>query len=89
MLRKTTAPNPGKMLVTFEFPGWLRTAQVSLVGDFNDWNKTRHPMKQSMNNRNWNVTIELDADRSYEFCYLLDGTAWAIDYHADGYVANG
>lgn len=89
MLKKTPASRAGKMLVTFGFPGWMGVGQVNLAGDFNDWSKTQHPMTKSLSDGNWTITLELDANRSYEFCYLLDGHVWANDDHADDYVTNG
>ncbi len=43
MIRKGPAPHPGKMLVTFELPGWTGREQVHLVGDFNSPNQSFHP----------------------------------------------
>ena len=85
MIHKTFAPDEGKILVTFELPGCIWTVQVYLVGDFNLWNPTAHPMRQKKGGT-WTITLELDENRSYEFRYLLDNNEWMNDDHADDYV---
>jgi 1,4-alpha-glucan branching enzyme len=85
VIHKTHARTDGRILVTFELPGSIWAAQVHLVGDFNEWNPTSHPLRQRRGG-DWTITLELPANRRYEFRYLLDGTAWVNDDHADDYV---
>jgi hypothetical protein len=85
MIYKRPAPYEGKLLVTFELPGCIWTAQVNLVGDFNHWDPAAHPMRQKRGG-DWTITLELEANRSYEFRYLLDNREWVNDDHADDYV---
>ncbi len=85
MVQKTPAPEDGKILVTFELPGSIWAAQVHLVGDFNNWNPTAHPLTQRKGG-DWTITVKLEANRRYEFRYLLDGEEWVNDDHADDYV---
>ena len=57
-----------------------------LVGDFNDWSRTAHPLRRE---GEWFSTeLELEPDRTYRYRYLLDGDRWENDWAADGYLPN-
>jgi len=81
--KKTLAKN-GVCKVTFNLPSSIaetaRTAHV--VGDFNDWDPTRHPMKKTKNGK-FSLSLELPGNSEYEFRYLVDGTNWETDWEAD------
>jgi 1,4-alpha-glucan branching enzyme len=53
-----------------------KAAQVALVGDFNSWSQTTHPMKKNKNGM-WEKTVMLDIGR-YEYKFLVDGH-WLSD----------
>jgi 1,4-alpha-glucan branching enzyme len=53
-----------------------QAAQVALVGDFNNWNQTTHPMKKNKNGV-WEKIVMLDIGR-YEYKFLVDGH-WQSD----------
>jgi 1,4-alpha-glucan branching enzyme len=88
MIHKEASKSQGKVFVTFELPSSIWAEKANLVGEFNDWSRTQTPMFQSKIDGAWRVTIELDADRDYQFRYLIDGETWYTDYFADSYVAN-
>jgi 1,4-alpha-glucan branching enzyme len=75
--------------VTFSFPREAAgsAAQVSLVGDFNGWNKDAIPMKK-LKNGGFTATLTLQANKEYHFRYFLDGERWENDWNADKYVPN-
>ncbi len=75
----------GKVRVTFSMPAeiWAKTFHV--VGDFNNWSTTDTPLQRSRDG--WNVSIELEVGRVYEYRYLVDGK-WFNDWNADGYKPN-
>ena len=50
--------------------------EVVLVGDFNNWNHTSHPMKNDQNHM-WRKTIMLPVG-TYEYKFLVDGI-WRLD----------
>lgn len=52
--------------------------EVSLVGDFNDWNPAATPMQLVAENRVWSVTIPLEAGR-YRYAFLVNGDTWLSD----------
>ena len=61
--------------------------RVSLVGDFNQWNKDAVPMKR-LKNGSFTTTVALEPNREYHFRYFLDGERWENDWNADKYVSN-
>jgi len=50
--------------------------EVVLVGDFNNWNSTSHPMKNDQNDI-WSKTVMLPVG-TYEYKFLVDGI-WRLD----------
>jgi hypothetical protein len=52
--------------------------EVSLVGDFNDWNASANPMQLVADNRVWSVTIPLNSGR-YRYAFLVNGDTWLSD----------
>ena len=58
---------------------------VSVVGDFNDWNVYAHRMRK-FSNGDFAITLKLRPGREYEFQYLIDGMKWENDRNADKYV---
>lgn len=57
---------------------------VTLVGEFNDWDNTRTPLKQQKDGT-FVADVELAQGQTYRFRYLLDGQHWANEPEADGY----
>ena len=60
---------------------------VTLVGDFNQWNRDETPM-QKMKNGDFKVTVELACNNAYKFKYLIDHSTWENDWKADEYIPN-
>jgi len=75
--------------VTFSFPREAAgpATQVSLVGDFNAWDKHAIPMKR-LKNGGFTATVTLESNKEYHFRYFLDGDRWENDWNADKYVPN-
>jgi 1,4-alpha-glucan branching enzyme len=73
--------------VTFTLPAGLsKTAEsANLVGDFNDWSITAHPMQRRKNGQ-FATSIDLPVNNEYQFRYLLDGNLWETDQKADEVV---
>jgi 1,4-alpha-glucan branching enzyme len=72
--------------VTFSLPGSSWADAIYLVGDFNNWNETSHPLSLGRD-QDWSITVDLETDREYQFRYRKDGE-WLNDSHADGYSSN-
>ncbi len=58
---------------------------INLAGDFNSWSATDTPLKQGKDG-SFSVTLELPADKEFQFRYLLDGCRWENDWKADKYI---
>jgi hypothetical protein len=70
--------------VTFTLPESLWADTICLVGDFDGWNPSSHPLELQRTG-SWTLTLDLPVGRTYEFYYLRDGQ-WMSDSQADGYV---
>ena len=74
--------------VTFRLPKEAVNGahDINLLGDFNDWDIAKAvPMKASKNGA-YQVSIDLESGKEYQFRYLLDGKTWENDWEADGYA---
>jgi 1,4-alpha-glucan branching enzyme len=58
---------------------------VSLVGDFNHWNATSHPMKKAPDGA-WVITVELHHGH-HRYAFMVDGVL-TLDPHAQGITRN-
>ena len=58
--------------------------KVSIVGSFNEWNEKATPLKK-LKNGTFKGTVDLDAENSYEFKYVVDGD-YVNDTAADSYI---
>lgn len=75
--------------VTFRLPkeAALDAQKVTIVGEFNNWDRDATPMKR-LKNGDWTVTIYLESSRDYRYRYLIDGNRWENDWFADRYEPN-
>ena len=53
-----------------------QAASVSLVGDFNDWDPARSPMKTAQGV--WATVVQLTPGR-YRYAFLVNGVEWRAD----------
>ncbi len=75
--------------VTFRLPKAAvgSAKQVTIVGDFNNWDEETSPMKR-LRNGDFEITLELPPKTEYKFRYLIDSIHWENDWYADKYVPN-
>ena len=59
--------------------------EVSLVGNFNQWNPQANPMKKDKKGM-WKATLPLETGR-YEYRFFTDGN-WENDPSCSSFVAN-
>lgn len=52
--------------------------EVSLVGDFNDWNESATPMAQRSKNGAWSAKVPLSPGR-HVYAFVVDGKKWLVD----------
>lgn len=64
-----------------------KASQVSLVGDFNNWDESAIEMKK-LKSGAFKATVKLETGKEYQFRYLIDGKVWENDWAADKYVPN-
>ena len=88
MINKELGSTAGLARVTFELPATVWADKISLVGEFNDWDRRVTPMTQDRLDESWRATVDLEAGRRYRFRYLLDGTTLLADHQADGCAEN-
>jgi len=63
----------------------LKARKVSLVGDFNEWNPSVHPMKRQPDGA-WMVQVPLHHGH-HHYLFLIDGVP-ALDPRAQGTARN-
>ena len=73
--------------VTFSLPAEAGAESVALCGEFNEWDKEKHPLKRRKDG-SFSTTISLQPGSSYRFRYWVDGEHWENDWAADKYLAN-
>ncbi|MCK5816247.1 MAG: isoamylase early set domain-containing protein [Flavobacteriaceae bacterium] len=71
--------------VTFELAG-IKASEIVVVGDFNKWDNQAAPLKKFKNGK-FKTTVNLAANKSYEFRYIADGV-YMNDNQADSYKLN-
>ena len=87
MLTKTYTKTRRSCRVTFDLPAEVKAQTAHLCGEFNEWDKTAHPMKRRRDG-GFRVTISLKPGASYRFRYLLEGERWENDWAAEAYAPN-
>ena len=71
-MKKTYAKSGNTCRVTFSLPKDVEAKEVALLGEFNEWDPDKHPLKKRKDGR-FSVTVSLPAGKEYRFRYLLDG----------------
>ncbi len=87
MLKKQVLKSKPVTKVTFTLPDSIKAENAFLVGDFNNWDEKATPMKKQKVGT-FAITLELEKGREFQFRYLVNGTEWHNDWHADRYVPN-
>ena len=80
-------PKNGKVQVTFAMPAIDNCDCLYLVGEFNEWNETAHPMQRA-DDGTWSLTLELEPGLDYQYRYRTGGGIWHNDPAADAYAPN-
>ena len=74
--------------ITFSLPAEIVADATSglLLGEFNNWNKEQGFSLKRSKDGSMKTTVELEAGKSYEYRYLLDGGRWVNDLNASSYA---
>ncbi len=56
----------------------LKARQVSLVGDFNQWNPQRHRLHRDGRTARWYITVQLPAGL-HKYAFIVDDSVWTTD----------
>jgi 1,4-alpha-glucan branching enzyme len=87
MLKKSFSKTKPVCKVTFSLP--LEAArggkEVRVLGDFNHWSWEKG-YRMTAGKTEYSVEVELDANREYQFRYLIDNHIWENDWKADRYT---
>ncbi len=81
--RESVPANPDQVRVTFSVPASLWVDSIYLVGDFNEWDRARTPLRKD--EERWSVSLLLERGRAYTYRYLVDLHEWMSDWNADGF----
>ena len=73
VIKSESKPKRRKVIFSLEFPD---AGEVILMGDFNQWNPKKHPMKKNKNG-GWEKTTMLFPG-TYEYRFMVDGQ-WKND----------
>ena len=85
MVKTKLKQKPKRQRVTFSFEA-PKAKKVNLMGDFNEWDVAKHPMKKD-NDGIWRKIVMLSPGR-YEYKFLVDGK-WQNDPQNEQICQNG
>ncbi len=86
MITKHYLKSRNSCKVTFMLPANHPAQSVTIVGDFNHWDRIATPMR--LIEGEYCATVELECGHSYHFRYLIHGKEWKNDETADRYSVN-
>ncbi|MEL6625567.1 MAG: glycoside hydrolase family 13 [Bacteroidota bacterium] len=86
-MKKEFVANKAICKVTFSIPAEavVNAQSVKILGDFNDWDPRKGAEMKKQKDQSFALTMELALGKNYQFRYLVDGTHWINDWHADAY----
>lgn len=88
MITKKYSKTGKSCRVTFKFTPETETVdKVILLGEFNDWGDNGHEMVKRKAGH-YSVSVQLDAEKDYQFRYLINDKDWSNGEGADKFVAN-
>ena len=87
MIRTESIKRGGRVKATFTVPLHIHVNPVAVVGDFNDWSPTAHPLAKRGGVLTASVVVE--SGRRYAFRYLAEDGEWFNDEAAHSYESNG
>ncbi len=86
MIKKTLRKD-GSLHVSFYTEPLPEAKTVHLVGSFNDWDTSDHPMRRLKDGR-FMAMRRFEMNCRHEYRYLVDGETWRNDADAESYTPN-
>lgn len=83
----TKQKKKGKVWVTFTMPAIEDCEGLYLVGDFNEWNETSHPMERADDGA-WSLTLELEPGNTHQYRFITNKGVWLNDPDAEASAPN-
>ena len=74
-----------RVVIEYEAPG---SAQVGIVGDFNEWGRKEVAVKSTKAEGRWVFELDLMPGR-YQYALVVDGKKWVPDPNATGIIPDG
>ncbi len=87
MIRKEKIVRSKNLKVTFTLSKDHPHAPLAVVGDFNSWDASAHPLKRRRDGTH-SASVTLKSGQRYEFRYMCERGQWCNDEAADGYTPN-
>jgi 1,4-alpha-glucan branching enzyme len=88
VIKQSPVKGKHQVKVSFILPSDRVTGKVSVVGDFNGWDPTAHPLRPRSNGTR-SVAVTLPAQRRFAFRYLDESGRWHDDDGAQEFQENG
>ena len=87
MLKRRRISGSNTVKVSFILPADDARLPASVVGEFNEWDRTADPLVRRSNGT-FSAVVPLVADATYRFRYRSEDGTWFNDDNADGYESN-
>jgi 1,4-alpha-glucan branching enzyme len=78
VIKQTTVKGGKQVKVSFILPSDAVDGKVSVVGDFNGWDPTAHPLRLRSNGTR-SAAVTLPRGHRFTFRYLAEGDRWMDD----------
>ncbi len=78
MIKTTKASGDDMVKVTFSLPTGEPAGAVSVVGDFNNWDPSAHPLRPR-SNQTRSASVTVPKGSTLRFRYLAEGGLWFDD----------
>lgn len=88
MIKKQYVKSRDVCKVTFTLPAGISADSASVVGQFNQWDPSVHPMQKMKTTGEWRAVVDLPPGQRFQFRYVVNGEQWHNDDAADAYQAN-
>jgi len=84
-IKKTYSQDKKVCQVNFTLPKEVceNFQEVSVVGDFNNWDPKANKFSQKNQNGSSSIELVLETGKEYQFKYLCDGHIWLNEPEAD------